>query len=623
MDPKMIALKERFSGGESDDAYRLLGAHALPEGGYVFRVWAPRAKAVSLVGDFNFWNTKEIPMEMDPHGIWEARSRFAKKGDRYQFYVVHRDGAAVYKSDPYARRFAPLPDKASVIWDSDDFTWTDDDWIKGRAKSDPFCKPVNIYEVHLGSWMRHPDGRFYTYEETAARLIPYLKRMGYTHVEFMPLTEYPFEGSWGYQVTGYFAPTHRYGTPEGLMRLIDACHAAGIGVILDWVPAHFPKDESGLYEFDGTPCYELSDPRMNEHREWNTRIFDFGRLEVISFLISSAVFWLREYHVDGIRVDAVASMLYLDYCRKDYVPNRFGGNYNLEAIEFLRKLNEHAFLACPGIMMIAEESTAFPMITKPGYDGGLGFNYKWNMGWMNDILDYFETDPLFRKGKHDRLTFSLTYAFSENFILPISHDEVVHGKKSLVDKMPGNYEEKFAALRTFLAYMFCHPGKKLNFMGSEFAQFIEWDYQKELDWFLLGFESHRQTQDFVRELNHFYLDHPSLWDNESGWEGFSWISADDCDNSVAAFRRISKSGDELICVFNFCPVLRRDYRLGLPEAGTYQAVFSTDRKRFGGSSTRLGPVIAKNKPFHGLPYSGVFTLPPLSATFYHIRNRIQ
>ncbi|MBR6259091.1 MAG: 1,4-alpha-glucan branching protein GlgB, partial [Oscillospiraceae bacterium] len=580
------------------------------------RVWAPNAKSVRLAGDFNFWNTEELFMQKDFHGVWEIESRYAKKGDRYQYYIERPDGSFVYKSDPYAFRFASLPDTAGVVWDIEGFNWTDGSFRENKGRRSVLESPVNIYEIHPGSWRKKPDGSFYDYEELARELIPYVKKMGYTHIELMPVMEHPFEGSWGYQVTGYFAPTHRYGTPEQFMAFVNACHNSGIGVILDWVPAHFPKDESGLYEFDGTCCYESSDPVMNEHKEWSTRIFDYGRYEVLSFLISSALFWIREYHADGIRVDAVASMLYLDYARTEFKPNRYGGNYNLEAIDFLRKLNRAAFAADPSLLMIAEESTAFPMVTKPGEDGGLGFNFKWNMGWMNDMLGYMSADPLFRKGCHNQLTFSLTYAFSENFILPLSHDEVVHGKRSLLDKMPGEYREKFANLRVFLGFMAAHPGKKLNFMGSEFGQFIEWDYHKELDWFLLDYEAHRQMQTFVKELNNFYLENPAFWDNESGWQGFSWISADDCSNSVVAFRRIAKDGGEIIGIFNFCPVLRRAYRLGLPAPGVYHPVFSSDRKRYGGGSVRLPAVKAAPEPMHGLPCQGKFTLPPLSAVFY-------
>ena len=617
MDRELIEKKERFFRGESDDAYTFMGAHRLPgREGYVFRVWAPGAKSVRLVGDFNFWNTEELKMQKDPNGVWEIESRFAKKGDCYQYYIERPDGSFVYKSDPYAFRFAPLPKTAGMVWEIGDFSWEDRDFRENKWKHNPLEQPVNIYELHLGSWRRHEDGSFLSYEELAKELVPYVKKMGYTHIELMPVTEHPFEGSWGYQVTGYFAPTHRYGTPEQFMALVNACHKAGIGVILDWVPAHFPKDESGLYEFDGTCCYESSDPVMNEHREWNTRIFDYGRYEVVSFLVSSALFWIREYHADGIRVDAVASMLYLDYARTQFTPNRYGGNYNLEAIEFFRKLNRAAFSADGAVLMIAEESTAFPMVTKPGEDGGLGFNFKWNMGWMNDMLRYMSADPLFRKGNHNELTFSLTYAFSENFILPLSHDEVVHGKHSLVDKMPGTYEEKFANLRLLFSYMTAHPGKKLNFMGSEFGQFIEWDYKKQLDWFLLSYDAHRATHQFVRALNRFYLDHPAFWDNESGWDGFKWISADDRDNSVVAFRRIAKDGSEIIGIFNFTPVERPDYRIGLPYPGIYHPVFSSDRKRFGGSGGKLPAVRAKKQPMHGLEQSGRFRLPPLSAVFY-------
>ena len=621
MDRELIEKKGRFFRGESDDAYTFMGAHPLKDQeGYVFRVWAPGAKSVRLVGDFNFWNTEELKMQKDPDGVWEIESRFAKKGDCYQYYIERPDGSFVYKSDPYAFRFASLPKTASMVWEIGGYRWGDEAFRKDKWTKNQLEQPINIYELHLGSWRRHEDGSFLSYEELAKELVPYVKKMGYTHIELMPVTEHPFEGSWGYQVTGYYAPTFRYGAPEQFMALIDACHKAGIGVILDWVPAHFPKDESGLYEFDGTCCYESSDPLMNEHREWNTRIFDYGRYEVVSFLVSSALFWIREYHADGIRVDAVASMLYLDYARKEFTPNRYGGNYNLEAIEFFKKLNRAAFSADGAILMIAEESTAFPMVTKPGEDGGLGFNFKWNMGWMNDMLRYMSADPLFRKGNHNELTFSLTYAFSENFILPLSHDEVVHGKHSLVDKMPGTYEEKFANLRLLLAYMTAHPGKKLNFMGSEFGQFIEWDYHKELDWFLLSYEAHRATHQFVRALNRFYLDFPAFWDNESGWDGFRWISADDRDNSVVAFRRIAKDGSEIVAVFNFTPVPRRDYRLGLPQPGVWHPVFSSNRKRFGGAGGKLPAVHTKKLPLHGCEQSGKFDLPPLSAVFYTLKS---
>ena len=444
--------------------------------------------------------------------------------------------------------------------------------------------------------------------------------MGYTHVELMPIMEHPFDGSWGYQVTGYYAPTFRYGTPQQFMRFVDTCHRAGIGVILDWVPAHFPKDEHGLYEFDGTCQYELSDPMMNEHPDWTTRIFDFGKGEVKSFLVSNAVYWLKEYHVDGIRVDAVASMLYLDYNRKQYRPNRYGGKENLEAIEFLKTVNRAAFRASPAAMMIAEESTAFPMITKPDYDGGLGFLYKWNMGWMNDVLDYMKLDPLWRKGSHNALTFAMTYAYSENFILPLSHDEVVHGKKSLVDKMPGDYDMKFQNLRTLYGFMFGHPGKKLNFMGGEFAQFIEWNYKQELDWLLLGYDRHRQMHDYVRALNALYLATPALWQNDLDWEGFSWLQADDRDNSVVAFRRTDRKGKTMIVICNFCPVAHAVYRMGVPKAGWYIPVLSSDDLRFGGTGMELAPVHAEKKPWGDCAYSADFRIPPLSAVYYTIKR---
>ena len=610
---------KRFSGGDELRAFTFLGCHAEErEGvkGYVFRVWAPNARAISVTGDWNFWNPEDLPMQRVRNGIWEAFSSFAREGQAYKYCIRRSDDRIVYKTDPYGFYTRYDSDKASIIYEIEGYTWHDAPYRQRQGKRKLLDSPMNIYEMHFGSWKRKPDGSCYSYDELADELVPYLTDMGYTHVELMPLSEYPYDPSWGYQVTGYYAPTARYGMPKQLMKFIDRCHQAGIGVLLDWVPAHFPKDENGLYEFDGTCCYELQDPMMNEHPDWKTRVFDFGRYEVQSFLISNAVYWLEKYHIDGLRVDAVASMLYLDYGRKEYHPNIYGGKENLEAIAFLRKLNRAVFSVRRSAITAAEESTAFPMVTKPDYDGGLGFLFKWNMGWMNDMLSYMSLDPLFRKGSHNHLTFSMTYAYSENFILPLSHDEVVHGKCSLINKMPGSYDEKFSNLRAFYGFMMAHPGKKLSFMGNEFAQFIEWRYDQALDWLLLEYERHRQMLDYVRDLNHFYLDHSSLWNNDSDWNGFSWISVDDCDNSVVAFRRIDRRGRELICIFNFCPVKREGYRLGLPKAGAYQVVFNSDDVKYGGSGTALEEVTAEKKPLHGLNYSGAFTIAPLSATYY-------
>ena len=616
--------EQKFYEGNCDFAYSFLGNHKEKRNGkygFVFRVWAPRAKSVSVVGDFNFWNITDLPMQKNAHGIWECFSIYAKEGQKYKYYIEKESGGFVYKNDPYAFAFAKLPLKDSLVGSFCNYKWRDGKYLEEKKKSNFIKMPVNIYECHLGSWERKEDGSFLTYEECAEKLVPYLKQTGYTHVELLPVCEYPYEPSWGYQVTGYFAPTSRYGTPDGLRKFIDKCHTNGIGVILDWVPAHFPKDEEGLFEYDGTPCYELADPMMNEHPDWNTRIFDYGRYEVRSFLISSALYWLREFHVDGLRVDAVASMLYLDYGRKEYKRNKFGGNYNLEAIEFLKLLNEKAFAYDGNVLMIAEESTAFPLVTKPGYDGGLGFNFKWNMGWMNDVLDYMQTDPLFRKGKHNELTFSLTYAFSENFILPFSHDEVVHGKKSLVDKMPGSYEEKFASYRLLESYRMAHPGKKLTFMGSEFAQFIEWDYKKRLDWFLLDYDTHSRFFEFSKKLNKFYLKKSQLWEIDSDWNGFRWISADDSSQSVISFLRYSDNGTPLLCIFNFCPVERKKYRLGLPENSVCKRCFSSCDEKFGGKDTSKKTVSSKKYGMHGFDFSGEFDIPPLCALFYDIYSK--
>ena len=610
-----------FHDGNSREAYSFMGAHKIKIGnetGYVFRVWAPRAQRVSVVGDFNFWNTEDLIMNKSDKGVWTVFSKYAKAGGRYKYFIRTADGRGIYKSDPYARAFAPLPDTASLICDEDNYKWGDKEYIKNKTAS--LDKPINIYEMHLGSWKRHDDGSLLSYTEIAGKLIPYIKKMGYTHVEIMPIYEHPFDPSWGYQVTGYYAPTFRYGSPKDFKKFVDRLHIAGIGVILDWVPAHFPKDADGLYEFDGSYCYEVNDAVMNEHPDWGTRIFDYSRYEVCSFLISNAVFWIKEFHIDALRVDAVASMLYLDYGRQEYKPNKYGGKENLDAIEFFRKLNAAAFETDKTVMMIAEESTAFPMVTKPGYDGGLGFNFKWNMGWMNDSLHYFSQDPLFKKGCHNELTFSMTYAFSENFILPISHDEVVHGKCSLISKMPGLYDDKFANLRAFMMYMMAHPGKKLNFMGSEFAQFIEWNFTQQLDWLLLDYEKHRDHQKFIAELNEFYLNNKAMWERDFNWEGFKWISADDKDNSVIAFSRFDKSGKEIMAVFNFCPVLREKYRLGLVSKGTYVPIFNSDLKRFGGLGRRLKRVKSQNVGMHGCEQSGEFTLLPLSAAYYELKK---
>ena len=615
---------QAFAEGRCDYAGEFLGCHRLHHDGidgFVFRVWAPNAAAVSVVGDFNFWNEEDLPMQPIGWGVWEAFSRYAKEGGAYKFCVTHHTGRRVHKADPYATRCAALPEKSSIVWPLDGYRWHDGAFLRKLEKEGTLDRPVNIYEMHLGSWRAKEDGTPLGYREIAAELVPYLQDMGYTHVEIMPVSEYPFEGSWGYQVTGYFAPTFRYGTPQDFMAFVDACHKGGIGVILDWVPAHFPKDEHGLYEFDGTCQYELSDPMMNEHPDWGTRIFDYGRGEVRSFLISSAVHWIKNYHVDGIRVDAVASMLYLDYNRQNYRPNRYGGKENLEAIDFLRACNRACFAVKPNVMMIAEESTAFPLITKPDYEGGLGFLYKWNMGWMNDMLDYMKLDPLWRKGDHNALTFSMTYAFSENFILPLSHDEVVHGKASLVNKMPGSYDDKFSNLRAFYMYMMAHPGKKLLFMGGEFAQFIEWNYKQPLDWLLLDYDRHRQMQAFVRKLNHFYRENTPLWQNDRDWDGFRWIQADDRDNSVISFRRIDRKGREILVVCNFCPVERTGYRMGVPKAGWYVPIFNSDAAEYGGTDTYVPAVKAFKKPWSELAYSGDFTLPPLSVVYYrHTRT---
>ena len=610
-----------FHEGSNSNAYEYFGSHRKNKNTVVFRVWAPDAKNVSVTGDFNDWSETENPMKQlkNSGGVWEAEIKNIKPYDMYKYCITAADGRTLMKCDPYGFHMETRPGTATKYYEIDDcYEWHDEKWVEGRNGKNIYESPVNIYEIHAGSWKQYDDGNFYSYRALADSLVPYVKKMGYTHIEFMPLTEYPFYGSWGYQVTGYFAATSRYGEPKDLMYLVDKCHENGIGVILDWVPAHFPKDANGLYEFDGGPLYEYSDPRKGEHYGWGTRVFDFGKNEVRSFLMSSASFWLKKYHLDGIRIDAVASMLYLDYDRKDgeWVPNKNGGNENLEAVEFLQKLNENIFRDFPYAMMIAEESTSWPMVTKPVFSGGLGFNFKWNMGWMNDILRYFSLDGFFRKYNHDCITFSMFYAFSENFVLPISHDEVVHGKKSLIDKMPGSYDEKFAGVRAFLGYMMAHPGKKLMFMGQEFGQFIEWNYEKGLDWLLLDYPKHRALQNYFKKINEFYKANPAFWQIDYSWEGFSWISSDDKDNSVIAFRRIDEKGKDIIVVCNFTNVERCDYRIGIPKKGAYKIVFNSDDVDFGGEGKgNKGKLKTESINMHGFEQSISLDLPPMSAIY--------
>lgn len=607
-----------FHNGTNYKAYKFFGNHKINKDKFAFRVWAPNATAVSVVGDFNSWDNNANKCKLVAPGIWEATVKGVNIYDCYKYAVTSPTGVVHLKADPYAVHQETRPGTGSKVYELHNYSWSDEAWQKKKENQNILAQPINIYEVHFGSWKRHDDGNFLTYREMAEQLVPYVKDMGYTHIEMLPIMEYPYDGSWGYQVTGYFAATSRYGLPEDLMYFVDCCHKAGIGVILDWVPAHFPKDAFGLYEFDGTCCYEYSDMKKGEHKEWGTRVFDYAKNEVKSFLISSAEYWIDEFHFDGIRVDAVASMLYLDYCRKDgeWTPNKNGGRENLEAVEFFKQLNSTILSNHPGSMMIAEESTAWPMITMPPDKGGLGFNFKWNMGWMNDMLRYTSMDPLFRKGNHNCITFSFFYAFSENFILPISHDEVVHGKASLLNKMPGEYEMKFDGMRLFLAYMIAHPGKKLLFMGSEFGQFIEWNYKQGLDWLLLDYDKHRQLQGFTRELNNFYNEHSELWEIDYSWEGFQWISSEDNCNSVIAFRRINSKGEEIIAVFNWTPNNFSSYKIGVPEKGTYKVLLDTSLAKYGGDKSRKDNAYkTKAQPIHGYEQNIDLKLHGLSALF--------
>ena len=612
-----------FKQGNNMEAYRYFGAHLCAQdgqAGVVFRVWAPHAQAVSVVGDFNRWTPDADMMHKVADAVWELFIPGMKAYDVYKFCITTPSGEQVYKADPYAFHAETRPANGSKVYDIGGYPWGDAAWDEAQKKRDVLNSPMLIYELHAGSWKMKEEGVPYNYSELADELIPYIKEMGYTHVELLPITEYPFDGSWGYQVTGYFAPTSRYGTPHDFMAFVDKLHQAGIGVILDWVPAHFPKDGYGLYMFDGAPCYEDPNPRRGEHKEWGTMVFNYGMPEVQSFLISSALFWVEQYHIDGLRVDAVASMLYLDYNRRDgeWEQNVNGGKENLEAIAFLQKCNSTVLGRYPYKMMIAEESTAWPLVTKPASDGGLGFNFKWNMGWMNDMLSYMKTDPLFRAGNHGKVTFSFFYAFSENFVLPISHDEVVHGKCSLINKMPGDYEQKFANLRTFYGYMTAHPGKKLLFMGQEFGQFIEWDENKPLDWMLLGYDKHRQLQAYVKDLNAFYRETPAMWEIDYSWEGFQWIVPDDNQQSVIAFLRRDAKGKMVMVVCNFNPVLREGYEMGVPNAGSYKEVLNSDDPKYGGSGVTNGTVRSRKGAMHGFEQHVSLTLPPLSTLYFSV-----
>ena len=634
--------RERFHQGQSADAYRFLGAHPVEEWGELkwhFSVWAPNARRVSLTGEFCGWDINAYPMEKQFDGIWELRlparlftpendpDRFnypdaADKLRSYKFAILGADDAWHMRADPYGFECEKRPNNASRLRSLEGYQWHDEKWMQKRGQWNPYRSPINIYEMHLGTWQRGEDGRILTYDEVAQRLVPYIQEMGYTHVELLPVMEHPFDGSWGYQVTGYYAPTSRYGTADQLRVLVDQLHQAGIGVILDWVPAHFPRDEFGLRRFDGTACYEHPDPRRGEMPQWGTMLFDYGRGEVRSFLLSNALYWLKEYHADGLRCDAVSCMLYLDFAKDPgaWLPNKDGGRENYEAEAFLRQLNETVYRECPGAMMIAEESTAYPRVTHPTYMGGLGFGFKWNMGWMNDMLSYIKMDPIYRKYHHDKLTFSLYYAFSENFILPFSHDEVVHGKQSMLDKHPGDLWRKFAGLRALYGYTMAHPGKKLLFMGGEFGQFIEWKDTDQLDWFLLMYEKHPQLREYVRQLNHLYRSTPAMYAVDDSWAGFKWLSVNDSDRSVVAFMRSAGRHTAIVALTNFTPQPYGDYRIGLPYDCELTEILNSDAREFGGSDMYRNPlpIRAEKTPHESLPYSCLVAAPPLATVYFKV-----
>lgn len=613
-----------FHEGSHLYSYKLFGAHFITEDearGVRFVVWAPNALRVSVVGDFNEWQGDQAIMKRSSDlGIWSIFIPDVKPGALYKYEILTSGGEVILKADPFAFYSEISPCTASKVWPLENFKWTDTLWREKQQKQESIYKrPVLIYEMHIGSWKHKADGSLLGYRELADQVADYVSDMGYTHIELMPVVEHPYGGSWGYQATGYYAATSRYGTPQDFMYFIDKCHQKGIGVILDWVPGHFCKDSHGLWRFDGSPVYESGWPERGENWQWGTANFDFGRREIWSFLISNAMFWFDVFHIDGLRVDAVANMLYLDYGRKpgEWIANHYGGNGNLDAMAFLRTLHEAIFASFPQALMIAEESTAWPMVTWPTYVGGLGFNFKWNMGWMNDILRYMALDPIHRQWWHNLLTFSLMYAFSENYILPLSHDEVVHCKKSLLDKMPGDYWQKFANLRAFYGYMMAHPGKKLMFMGGEFGQFIEWNYERQLDWLLLDYDMHRKLHNYVKDLNHLYCGDKSFWQVDYDWRGFMWIDPNDHTQSIVSFIRVAEEKENYtIVICNFTPVVRHDYRIGVPDPGSYQEVFNSDWEQYGGSGqANRGLLATEDKAWHNQPYSLNLTIPPLAAIY--------
>ena len=620
---------EVFHTGDSVRAYDFLGAHLVnrnDKNGVVFRVWAPTARSVSVAGDFNNWNNEANYMYNIGYGVWEVFVEGVKQFCTYKYCIESEYGDKLMKADPYAFHAQTRPGQASVVYDIESYSWNDSEWFNKRKENNISSSPMNIYEIHAGSWRKYPDGNFFNYQKLADELIPYLKEMHYTHVQLMPIMEHPYDGSWGFQTTGYYAPTSRYGTPSDFMAFVDKLHGEGIGVILDWVPSNFPMDDFGLARFDGSPLYESNDPKTSKRDSWGTCLFNYARFEVTSFLVSCAMFWLDKYHIDGLRIGALSSMLYLDYGKSEgeWEPNKFGGKENLDAVDFVKRLNTAVHMYHPDVMMFAEENTSWPKLTHKIEDGGLGFDFKWNMGWMNDMLHYMSLNSMWRPFNHDSLTFSFYYAFSEKFLLPISHDEVSHGKGSLIKQMPGKYDEQFAGVRAFITYMYAHPGKKLVFMGTEIGQFDEWNHEEAIQWDLLEFEKHKKLRTFFKELNKFYLDCKPLYELDTVWKGFDWIHHDDYTNSVIAFKRTDKNGDEIVSVCNFQPIRRDEYCIGVPKYGLYDEVFNSDEERFGGSGVVNGNNIKTEvMKIHGFDQGLSLTLPPLSVIYLRCAKELE